>query len=143
MLGMIRIDREVVRRRGKLRRRRMRGTPEDLVRALDTFARHTGLPTMVTETSDNAPVERRLEWMRASTAAVEAARRDGMPVAGYTWFPVFSHVDWRWLRGPHDRSAYWCHMGLWDLDDDLGRHRTRLADEYAALIEGGSTMPWR
>lgn len=124
--------------RGAVRRRRMYGSGADLVTALTEFHRHTGLPVMVTETSDNASVEQRAAWMDVSVAAVGAARASGLPVIGYTWFPVFSLIDWRWRRGPYEASAYWCHMGLWDLDDRLARNRTPLADQYAALVAAGT-----
>ena len=116
----------------------MYGTGEDLVTALAAFARHTALPVMVTETSDNAGVDRRVRWMEDSVAAVAGARAAGLPVVGFTWFPVFSHVDWRWRRGPYERDAYWCHMGLWDLDARLDRVRTPLADRYGELVAAGA-----
>lgn len=123
--------------RGGVRRRPQYGEAADLVTVLTAFHAHTGLPLMITETSDNAPIELRTDWLNASVAAVAAARADGLPVVGYTWFPVFSHVDWRWRRGPYERAAYWCHMGLWDLDEQLHRNRTPLADRYAALASAG------
>jgi beta-glucosidase len=126
--------------RGAVRRRRMYATGEDLVRALQAFASHTGLPVMVTETSDVGPVERRAAWMDASIGAVAEARAAGLPIVGYTWFPVFSHVDWRWRRGPYERAAYWWHMGLWDIDEQMRRHRTPLADRYAAYVAHGPPL---
>lgn len=124
--------------RGAIRRLRMYGSGADLVTALSEFHRHTGLPVMVTETSDFASVEQRATWMDGSIAAVAEAREFGLPVIGYTWFPVFSHVDWRWRRGPYDVVAYWCHMGLWDLDEKLTRNRTPLVDRYAAMVAAGA-----
>ena len=124
--------------RGAIRRRRMYGSGTDLVTALSEFHRHTGLPVMVTETSDFASVEQRANWMDDSIAAVAEAREFGLPVIGYTWFPVFSHVDWRWRRGQYDVVAYWCHMGLWDLDEKLTRNRTPLVDRYAAVVAAGA-----
>ena len=121
-------------RNGLVKRRWVYGTASDLVTALAAFHHHTGLPVMVTETSDNASVERRAAWMAESTEAVLAARDAGMPVVGYTWFPVFSLVDWRWRRGPYERQAYWCHMGLWDLDDEMRRNPTPLVEQYATLV---------
>lgn len=122
---------------GTVRRRRTDGTADDLVTALAAFARHTGLRVMVTETSDSGDVERRRRWMDDSIAAVASARAAGLDVIGYTWFPVFSHVDWRWRRGPYERDAYWSHMGLWDLDARLDRIRTPLADRYAQFVAAG------
>jgi len=120
--------------RDRVRRRRLRGTAADLVLALTEFHRHTGLPVMVTETSDVTDVSGRSRWMAESTSAVLAARDAGLPVVGYTWFPVFSLIDWRWRRGPYERVAYWRHMGLWDLDEELRRNPTPLVDQYAELV---------
>ena len=124
--------------RGAVRRRRLYGTGADLVAALSEFHRHTGLPVMVTETSDNASVDQRAAWMDDSISAVASARQSGLPVVGYTWFPVFSLIDWRWRRGPYEASAYWCHMGLWDIDDRMCRNRTPLVDRYTAFVAAGA-----
>ena len=124
--------------RGGLRQRIRPGTGADLVTALAAFHHHTGVPVMVTETSDNGSHEHRGAWMADSTSAVLAARSAGLPVVGYTWFPVFSLIDWRWRRGPYERVAYWRHMGLWDLDEETQRHRTPLVDQFAALVAESS-----
>lgn len=128
---------KLVTERGRVRRRNRYATGDDLGLALARFHRHTGLPVMITETSDNAGVERRARWMDDSVEALGRAAAAGVPVVGYTWFPVLSHIDWRWRRGPHERDAYWCHMGLWDLDDNLRRNRTPLADRYGAIVAAG------
>jgi beta-glucosidase len=128
---------ELVTAHGGVRRRHRYATGEDLATALHRFHAHTNLPVMVTETSDMASVDQRAAWMDASVAAVGRLQASGVPVVGYTWFPVFSHVDWRWRRGPYERDRYWCHMGLWDLDSQLRRNRTPLADRYAALVAVG------
>lgn len=129
---------DLVTTRGRVRRRRRYATGDDIATALSRFHAHTGLPVMITETSDMASVDQRAAWMDASVAAIGRLMAKGVPVVGYTWFPVFSHVDWRWRRGPHDRGAYWCHMGLWDLGDSLRRVRTPLADRYAAIVSAGA-----
>jgi hypothetical protein len=119
----------------------MYGTAADLVTALDVFHRHTGLPVMVTETSDYLGLAQRVAWMDASIGAVAAARAGGLPVIGYTWFPVFSLVEWRWRTGKHERDAYWLHMGLWDIDDGLRRNPTPLIEQYAAYVAAGPPRP--
>lgn len=111
------------------------GTGEDLAVILAAWHARFGLPVMVTETSDRARVRRRERWMETSIAAVAAVRSGQVPVVGYTWFPVFSHVDWRWRAGRRDLDRYWAHMGLWDLRRDEGgqlrRHPTPLVERYA------------
>ena len=129
---------ELVTSRGRVRRRNRYATGDDLGIALARFHQHTGLPVAITETSDNAGIEPRARWMDDSTAALVPLLAAGVPVVGYTWFPVLSHVDWRWRRGPYERDAYWCSMGLWDLDHRLRRNRTPLADRYAAIVAAGA-----
>jgi beta-glucosidase len=125
-------------RDGGVRRRNRYASADDLARVLTRFHARTGRPVMLTETSDNAPLQRRARWMDASVAAMCGLLQAGIPVVGYTWFPVLSHVDWRWRRGPHERSRYWCHMGFWDLDDELNRRPTPLVDQYSAFVTSGA-----
>jgi beta-glucosidase len=132
---------QLVTARGGVRRRNRYASGDDMGTALGRFHRHTGLPVMITETSDNATVERRADWMDESIAALGRVMAAGVPVVGYTWFPVLSHVDWRWRRGPYDRDAYWCHMGLWDIDETLRRKRTPLVDRYSAIVAAGKPRP--
>jgi hypothetical protein len=130
---------DLVTARGRVRRRNRYATSDDLELALERFHAHVGIPVMITETSDMASVAQRAAWMDSSVGAVGRLVARGVPVVGYTWFPVFSHVDWRWRRGPHERDAYWCHMGLWDLDARLRRVRTPLADRYATIVSAGAS----
>lgn len=113
----------------------------DLLAVLQAYHEHFGRPVMVTETSDNAGIARRERWLSASVRAVRAARAAGVPVIGYTWWPLFSLLDWRYLRGRGSLESYLCHMGLWDLrpdaDGSLERVPTRLVERYARLVASG------
>ena len=124
------------------RRVRRYGTADDVAVILDAYHARFGVPVMVTETSDRARVARRARWMDASIAAVASTRAKGIPVVGYTWFPVFSHIDWRWRGGRLDLDRYWCHMGLWDVRRDgpdvLRRDETPLVRRYAGWVAGGA-----
>jgi len=120
------------------RPRRRYGDGADLGALLAAWHERYGVPVMVTETSDRGSVARRARWMDESIRGVEAARSQGVPVVGYTWFPVFSLVGWGYRRGRLPLAAYWFHMGLWELRDDgtgtLTRVRTPLVDRYAAHV---------
>jgi beta-glucosidase len=131
--------------RNGARRRRFYATGDDLADVLAAYWRHFDVPVMLTETSDNARIARRLRWLDESVSGVRAARAAGVPVVGYTWWPFMSHVDWRYRRGTRARDDYWCHMGLYDLraapDGGLERVRTPVADRFAALVsDGASTL---
>lgn len=130
-------DRSTRGRRGRY------GTADDLAKVLIMYHRHFGIPVMVTETSDNARASRRGRWMDQAVRGVRGSREAGVEVVGLTWFPVFSHVDWRYRRGRLPLSAYWRHMGLWDLrpaaDPRLQRYSTPLVDQFAAHVAGGDS----
>ncbi|MDQ3856694.1 MAG: family 1 glycosylhydrolase, partial [Chloroflexota bacterium] len=64
---------------------------EAVVRA---FHERYGKPVMLTETSTPGAVWRRERWLDTSVSATSRLRSDGVPVVGYTWWPVFSLVDW-------------------------------------------------
>ena len=79
--------------------------------------------------------------MDESISGVHVARAAGGQVVGYTWFPVFSLMDWGWRRGRLELDRYWKHMGLWDLRPDgaggYDRVETPLVARYRRYVEGG------
>jgi len=87
-------------------------------------------PLMITETASVGSVRRRLRWLDESIAAVKKIRQQEMPLVGYTWWPLFSLVGWGYRQGKHPMSRYMLHMGLWDLDSNLDRNRTEVADRF-------------
>ncbi len=96
--------------------------------------RRYGLPIVVTETSAKGSVARRGRWMDQTLAAVRDLRAAGVPVVGYTWFPLFTMLDWDYRTGEKPLSDYRLHLGLFDtaLDDQgaLVRHATPLVARY-------------
>ena len=41
-----------------------------------------------------------------------------MPVLGYTWFPLFTMIDWRYRFGRGPVTDYRIELGLYQLRDD-------------------------
>ena len=76
------------------------------------------LPLLVTETSANEDVAGRAAWMDETIAAVREVRAAGLPVIGYTWFPLFTMVDWAYRRSALPVDDHLLHLGLWDLHFD-------------------------
>jgi beta-glucosidase len=126
---------------GHPRRRRFYSQGRDLAAVLEAYHDHFGLPVMVTETSDAARVSRRERWLVDSIEAVRELRARGVPVLGYTWWPAFSLVDWRWRSGRRSLAQNLRHMGLWDLQPSpergLERVPTRLVERSARIVAGG------
>jgi beta-glucosidase len=124
----------LVLRDGRCVRRRFHGGAAELVATVRAFQARYAMPVMITETSTHGSVGRRARWMHESLEAVSRLRADGVPVVGYTWWPLFSLVAWSYRRGGKELVEYLVHMGLWDLDVDgtgrLARRRTPLVDRY-------------
>ncbi len=95
-----------------------------------------GLPIMVTETSSLGGLAAREKWMDGTINGVFSLREQGVPVVGYTWFPLFTMIDWAYRRGRKPLDKYLIHLGLYDAAfDDTGvlrRHRTALVDRFQA-----------
>ena len=129
---LVRNGRRVVRRRGG-------GWIDEFRHIIRDWHARYALPVMITETSINRPVRGRLEWLEASVRVVEEERRGGLPVIGYTWWPLFSLVAWAYQGGRKPVGSYVVHMGLWDLREEAGvlrRVRTPVADAFARLARG-------
>jgi transposase len=76
-------------------------------------------PVFIAETASVGPVRPRSEWLRDSVAAVRRVRESGVPLVGYTWWPLFALVTWGYRQGTHLPEFYLKQMGLWDLDATL------------------------
>lgn len=100
------------------------------------YSRRYQAPVMVTETCVTGTVAERIQWLNASVAEVERLRTDGVPVVGYTWWPLFDMYEWTYRHGSGPRSDHRLAMGLYELvegDEGLVRRRTSLADAFATL----------
>jgi hypothetical protein len=102
------------------------------------YDQHYGVPLMISEVATAGPVARRLAWLERSTAAVRSLRAEGVPLVGYTWWPMFALVTWAWRQGRRDVSRHLLQTGLWNLDADLNRIRTPIVDAYGTLVSAGS-----
>jgi beta-glucosidase len=95
---------------------------------------HCQMPIMVTETSSHLDVAGRQLWMDTTIDAVRALRREGMPLVGYTWFPMFSLYRWDCRLSTRPLDGYLMHLGLYELERDadrlLRRTATPLVERY-------------
>lgn len=106
----------------------------------DAWQRYA-MPMMVTETSARRDVDGRARWMDETIAAVKQAREEGIPVVGYTWFPMMTMIDWAYRVEERPLADYLLHLGLWDaaFDDNgvLQRHPTALVERYRQYVNSG------
>jgi len=84
------------------------GGLDDLMRA--TYDRY-GVPLFVSETSTHGDDARRSAWLCDSVAAIQRARTDGVPVLGYTWWPLLDLIDWSYGTGDHLVTDFIARLG--------------------------------
>jgi beta-glucosidase len=94
------------------------------------------VPIMITETSALGGDDIRMRWLQSSVKAIKSLRESGIPVVGYTWFPLFTMVDWRYrfAREPFDR--FYLELGLYRLNRKKGKRwlDTSLVSEYQKYV---------
>lgn len=125
------------RRNGERRWTMPYATAEIIDRLTRLYWERYGAPVFISETASLGSVQRRREWLHDSVAAVRRVREAGVPLVGYTWWPLFALVTWGYRQGTHPPAFYLKQMGLWDLDGTLARVRTPLVAEFAEIARGG------
>jgi beta-glucosidase len=94
-------------------------------------------PVMITEIASLGSVRRRIRWLQDSVEAVRLCRGRGIPLVGYTWWPMYGLIAWAYRQGKRPLDQYILQMGLWDLAPDLSRVETSLVNAYRMIINGG------
>jgi len=114
---------------------------EIVERLAEMYFKRYSAPIFVSETASLGSVKRRSQWLRDSIESTRRARGKGIPLVGYTWWPLFALVTWAYRQGVHPPAYYIKQMGLWDLQargEDLVRVPTPLVNEFTQLVASGS-----
>lgn len=82
-----------------------------------------GVPIMITETSAVGNDEIRERWLEASVGTIRHLREEGVPVIGYTWFPLFTMIDWRYRFSNEPLEDFYLELGLYHLNREAGGRR--------------------
>jgi hypothetical protein len=90
---------------------------------IEDYHRRYNAPVIITETSAFGADELRMAWLEASLRAIRELRERGVPVLGYTWFPLFTMIDWRYRQGNDPKENYLLELGLYRLRNDGGPGR--------------------
>jgi beta-glucosidase len=83
----------------------------------DYYQRYNA-PVIITETSAFGSEELRSRWLKSSVEAVKYLRSQRVPVVGYTWFPMFTMIDWRYRHARAPLEHYHLELGLYRLNND-------------------------
>ena len=94
-------------------------------------------PIMITETSAVGSDEIRLRWLKSSVSSIKNLRSEGVPVIGYTWFPLFTMIDWRYRFSEEPVSKFYLELGLYHLghgENGKRWQKTELVDEFRSYV---------
>lgn len=132
-------------RNGRLRFRPVEQDGAGFATLIEDYQKRYGAPVIITETSAVGSVAVREHWLDASVAAIRSLRERGVPVLGYTWFPMFTMIDWKYRYGRRPLKEYQLDLGLFKIDSwegtgnrwkatPLVEHFRRLVDDPAASV---------
>jgi beta-glucosidase len=109
---------------------------EELIR---NFHTRYDKPIFWTETSVSGSVEDRLRWLDDSVGLVHRLRSEGRPLVGYTWWPLFSLLDWAYHEGDRPAEDYLRQVGMYYLEPDARggflRIETPVVPEFRTATE--------
>jgi beta-glucosidase len=126
-----------VNRKGRLEWRAVEQDGAGFVHLIEDYHKRYGAPIMVTETSAKGDVGVRARWLDTSMAAIRHLRAEGVPVLGYTWFPLFTMIDWRYRYGKRPVESYLLDLGLYTLAPEGSARRwetTPLVEQFRRFI---------
>ncbi len=112
-----------VNRKGRLAWRAVEQDGAGFVHLIEDYHKRYGAPIMVTETSAKGGVAVRARWLDTSVAAIRQLRGKGVPVLGYTWFPLFTMIDWRYRFGKRPLEDFHLDLGLYTLAPESSGRR--------------------
>ena len=83
---------------------------------IKTYHERYNVPVMITETSAVGSDEVRQRWLQSSLSMIKDLRTEGVPVIGYTWFPLFTMIDWRYRFSHEPLENFYLELGLYRLN---------------------------
>ncbi len=123
--------------KGRLAFRSVEQDGEGFAALIRDYYERYRVPVMITETSAHGDEALRSRWLAASVAAIKQLRAEGIPVIGYTWFPLFTMIDWRYRQGQGPVSDYRLELGLYTLDESSSADRWRstpLVEQFQGYV---------
>jgi len=127
--------------RGRLAYRKIEREGAGFAEMIADYYQRYQAPVIVTETSAYGPESVRSSWLAAAVDAVKQLRSQGVPVLGYTWFPLFTMIDWRYRMGRGPVERYRLELGLFRLEDPPEPRwtRTPVASQLQSYISDPET----
>jgi beta-glucosidase len=125
-------------KRGRIAFREVEPEGNGFVELIRHYYERYQVPVMITETSAVGSEEIRLKWLESSVSMIKNLRADGVPVIGYTWFPLFTMIDWRYRFSNEPLENFYLELGLYKLNREANGKRwleTEAATAMKNLIQ--------
>lgn len=99
------------------------------------------VPIMITETSAVGTSDIRQQWLKSSVGMIKDLRTSGVPVIGYTWFPFFTMIDWRYRFATEPLEDFYLELGLYNLNREAAKPRwlpTPIVEQMKGYVKNSS-----
>ena len=110
--------------RGRIQFRDIEPEGNGFIELIESYYKRYETPIIITETSAVGSDEIRSRWFDTSVRMVKNLRSHGTPVIGYTWFPLFTMIDWRYRFSNEPLENFYLELGVYKLNrnyDGSGR----------------------
>jgi beta-glucosidase len=125
-------------RKGRIAYRPVEQDGSGFVNLIEDYYRRYNAPVLITETSAKGALAVQSRWLDASVAAIRQLRQEGVPVLGYTWFPLFTMIDWRYRYGKRPVQDYRLDLGMYKISSWNGSgqrwRRTSLVEQFQGMV---------
>jgi hypothetical protein len=127
-------------RRGRIQFRDIEPEGAGFVELIEGYYERYQTPIMITETSAVGSDGIRSEWLDASLKMIKDLRERGIPVVGYTWFPIFTMIDWRYRFSTEPLENFYLELGAYKLNREAGKRwlETPLVAQMKAAIRNSA-----
>lgn len=125
-------------KKGKLAFREIEPEGDGFAELIRKYHDRYEVPIMITETSAVGSDQIRERWLDSSVSMIKTLRTEGVPVIGYTWFPLFTMIDWRYRFSEDPVENFYLELGLYRLNREGAGKRwldTSLVPKIKNLIE--------
>ncbi len=125
-------------KRGKIAFQEIEPEGEGFAELIRKYFDRYQVPIMITETSALGSDEIREKWLESSVSVIKDLRGEGVPVIGYTWFPLFTMIDWRYRFSQEPLENFYLELGLYHLNRGHKNPRwidTSLVGKFRNLIK--------
>jgi beta-glucosidase len=124
-------------KRGQIAFRETEPEGEGFAELIRHYYERYQVPIIITETSAVGSDEIRFRWLQSSVSSIKSLRTEGVPVIGYTWFPMFTMIDWRYRFSQEPLENFYLELGLFRINREGSSPRwldTPLVSEFQKYV---------